>query len=410
MQQMFIVTLYIGLSVVVVYSLFNLWLIKCWYNCAKKQHKASNQSHVTSTNPRPTIDIIVAVRNEALLNLTITSLAQQQYPTDKYQIILVDDFTNDVKSLSVLAQIQESNWPVRLKIIRLCDELPKAYEQVPNKKRALEIGAKASTAQYLLFTDGDCIAHPRWLETLTDYMADNNLYKMVLAGIKPLPGSGFIHQFASSEQAALTIVAGGSLLAGIPLMANGANLYISREVFEEINGYSPWLDKPSGDDIILLRKVHQKYPKEIGFCFHSKAIIETRFPKDFSSFWNQRRRWVSKSLSMPSKQITAVILLIFFTQVCMIALLGVMGFAIYQSNIKLLWLSCSGIFLKTFIDSILIALGFRYIGYKMKLRDYLLMPLHQLVNIVYNMALGLYSLASNGKGYLWKGRKVTKTP
>ena len=118
-------------------------------------------------------------------------------------------------------------------------------------------------------------------------MADNNLYKMVLAGIKPLPGSGFIHQFASSEQAALTIVAGGSLLAGIPLMANGANLCISREVFEEINGYSPWLDKPSGDDIILLQCI-KKYPKEIGFCFHSKAIIETRFPKDFSSFWNQR--------------------------------------------------------------------------------------------------------------------------
>ena len=72
------------------------------------------------------------------------------------------------------------------------------------------------------------------------------------------------------------------------------------------------LTNPQRDDIILLRKVHQKYPKEIGFCFHSKAIIETRFPKDFSSFWNQRRRWVSKSLSMPSKQITAVILLMFF--------------------------------------------------------------------------------------------------
>ena len=65
-------------------------------------------------------------------------------------------------------------------------------------------------------------------------------------------------------------------------MANGANLCISREVFEEINGYSPWLDKPSGDDIILLRKVHQKdTPKRFGFCFHPKAIIETEDPKNF---------------------------------------------------------------------------------------------------------------------------------
>jgi hypothetical protein len=91
-------------------------------------------------------------------------------------------------------------------------------------------------------------------------------------------------------------------------------------------------------------------------------------------------------------------------------LLGAAVFSIYQNDFILFWLSCSGILLKTLIDSMLIVIGLRYTGYKMKLSDYLFMPLHQLINVVYNMALGLYSLASNGKGYLWKGRRVIINP
>ena len=60
---------------------------------------------------------------------------------------------------------------------------------------------------------------------------------------------------------------------------------------------------------------------------------------------------------MPSKQITAVILLMFFTQVCMVMLLGAAVLPIYQNDFRLFWLSCSGILLKTFIDSMLIVIG-----------------------------------------------------
>ena len=115
------------------------------------------------------------------------------------------------------------------------------------------MGAKASKASFLAFTDGDCIAQPGWLKALAEEI-NPNLCKMVLAGIKPIDRGGFVRHFAMMEQAALTVLSGASLMKGFPLMANGANLLISRQVFEEIKGFYPWEGKPSGDDIILLRK------------------------------------------------------------------------------------------------------------------------------------------------------------
>ena len=56
-------------------------------------------------------------------------------------------------------------------------------------------------------------------------------------GIKPIGRGGFVRHFAMMEQAALTMLSGASLMAGLPLMANGANLLISRQ--EEIKAY-PW--------------------------------------------------------------------------------------------------------------------------------------------------------------------------
>lgn len=407
---MFIVTLYIGMGVVIVYCFFTMWLFWHWpIRLAKKEDQAAE---IMKDKPYklPTIDIVLSVRNEPLLERTIDSLAQQDYPADHLGVIIVDDFTNDERSLSVLNQIEQKEWPIALQIIRLHHKLSASYANLPNKKRALTMGAKASKASFLAFTDGDCIAQPSWLKGLTREINRNNQCKMVLAGIKPIDQGGFVRHFAMMEQAALTILSGTSLMAGLPLMANGANLLISRQVFEEIKAYYPWEGKPSGDDIILLRKVHGKYPNDIAFCFHPNAIMKTQFPSDLPTFWNQRRRWASKTFTMPSKQITAVMMLMFFTQLFVALFLGVIGTSLYNQDLKYVGITCIGVFIKTLVDGILIFYGAKYVQYPLKFIDILLMPFFQVINVLYNLVLGLQSIVSNGKGYLWKGRRVNTKP
>lgn len=407
---MFIVTLYIGLGAVIAYCFFTMWLFWHW---PVRQTKKRNQTAEIAKDKLyifPTIDIVLSVRNEPLLQRTIDSLAQQDYPADYFGLIIVDDFTNDEKSLTVLNQIEQKKWPIAVQIIRLRQELSASYAHLPNKKRALTVGAKASKASFLAFTDGDCIAQPEWLKALTSEINHNNQCKMVLAGIKPIDQGGFVRHFAMMEQAALTVLSGASLMAGIPLMANGANLLISRQVFEEIKAFYPWEGKPSGDDIILLRKVHGRYPNDIAFSFHPNSIMKTQFPSDLPAFWNQRRRWASKTFTMPSKQITAVMMLMFFTQLFVAFLLGVIGIGLYFQNQNYIGITCTGVIIKTLVDGILIFYGAKYVQYPLKFTDFLLMPFFQVINVLYNIVLGLQSLVSNGKGYLWKGRRVNTKP
>ena len=96
---MFIVTLYIGLGVVIAYCFFTMWLFGHWpIRLAKKEYQASEIMKDKPYN-LPTIDIVLSVRNEPLLERTINSLAQQDYPADHLGLIIVDDFTNDERSL-----------------------------------------------------------------------------------------------------------------------------------------------------------------------------------------------------------------------------------------------------------------------------------------------------------------------
>ena len=407
---MFIVILYIALTVVVVYCLFTLWMFWHWPNHLAKKEDQPAEIMTDKSYSFPTIDIILSVRNEPLLQRTIDSLAQQDYPADHLGVIIVDDFTDDERSLSALHEIEQKEWPIALQVIRLRHKLSASYANLPNKKRALTLGAKASKASFLAFTDGDCIAQPGWLKALAEEINPNSKCKMVLAGIKPIDRGGFVRHFAMMEQAALTVLSGASLLKGFPLMANGANLLISRQVFEEIKAFYPWEGKPSGDDIILLRKVHGRYPKDIAFSFHPNAIMKTQFPSDLTTFWNQRRRWASKTFTMPSKEITAVMMLMFFTQLVIALFLGIIGISLYNQDLNYVGITCAGFFIKTLVDGILIFYGAKYVQYPLKIIDILLMPFFQVINVLYNLVLGIQSILSNGKGYLWKGRRVNTNP
>ena len=113
---------------------------------------------------------------------------------------------------------------------------------------------------------------------------------------------------------------------------------------------------------------------------------------------------------MPSKQITAVMMLMFFTQLFVAFFLGIIGIGLYFQNLNYIEITCTGVTIKILVDGILIFYGAKYVQYPLKFTDFLLMPFFQVINVLYNIVLGLQSLVSNGKGYLWKGRRVNTKP
>jgi cellulose synthase/poly-beta-1,6-N-acetylglucosamine synthase-like glycosyltransferase len=94
-------------------------------------------------------------------------------------------------------------------------------------------------------------------------------------------------------------------------MCNGANLAYSKDAFVAVNGFKGVDNIASGDDMLLMHKIHKQYPGKIGYLFAQGAIVHTAAMADWKSFINQRIRWASKATSYDDKRIFRVLLLVY---------------------------------------------------------------------------------------------------
>ncbi|MFB6263242.1 MAG: glycosyltransferase family 2 protein [Bradymonadaceae bacterium] len=99
---------------------------------------------------RPTVSVIIPVYDDYLSLLQcLDALAEQTYPDDRYEVVVVDNGTPDERRASV-------------------DELHECVrttsESTPGSYAARNRGIAESTGEVLAFTDADCRPSPDWLE------------------------------------------------------------------------------------------------------------------------------------------------------------------------------------------------------------------------------------------------------
>ena len=98
-------------------------------------------------NSNPLVSVVIPTHNrkEKLFSL-IKSIFRSNYPSDKLEIIVVDDASSDGTCDMVKKFYPE------VKVIRIDNEV------FPAKAR--DIGARRSRGDYIFFIDDDCIVHP----------------------------------------------------------------------------------------------------------------------------------------------------------------------------------------------------------------------------------------------------------
>ena len=103
----------------------------------------------------PSVDVVIPARGEAeILPRTLPSLLAQDYP-GTWQIILVDDYSQDGTGAVARDIAHLLTIPERLTVIAP----PPLAEGWAGKVAAMHAGALRSRADHILFTDAD-IAHP----------------------------------------------------------------------------------------------------------------------------------------------------------------------------------------------------------------------------------------------------------
>ncbi len=328
-----------------------------------------------------TFSIIIPVRNEVNnLSRLLESIHQQDYPDEKFEIIVVDDSSED----GTLEQVKSESHS-GLKFLSLSGGKK-------GKKAAIELGVANATKEIILTTDGDCRVPQTWLSSFNQAFDERT--KMVVGPVK-MTYSNFLGALQSFDFSILIGYAASLVGMGIPSMSNGANLAYRREVFGEVGGYSGNDQIPSGDDEFLLLKVVKKHPSGIRFLKDSGAVVSTEPKPGFMELLNQRIRWLSKwTLHKNPKIIVSVIAILIDNLAMILCILGlIFGF------------------LPAWVGLVLVGRFLIKGLFSMQTNKLLQGKTNWLAVIVYEFIYPFYvvllSLASIFGYYTWKGRKYT---
>ena len=340
--------------------------------------------------PATRFSVIIPARNEeAVITHCLKRILEQNYPADLFQIIVVNDHSTDATADRVLA-IAKTNSNVQL--IQLADYVDANINAY--KKRAIEIAVAESNGDWIVTTDADCIAPKNWLLQFDHFIQQKNpvfIAAPVMFSLTP----SWLGLFQVLDFMSLQGITAAAVAAGSHTMCNGANLAYKKEAFERVGKFKGIDHIASGDDMLLMYKIKQHYPHQLGFIYSSNMIVQTAPMTTWKEFLNQRIRWASKANSYSDKTILPVLVLVYcFNVLLLIALLtGIFIQGLYP------WV-CYSLMLKTIVEFIFMIPVARFFGLTNTLFFF---PLMQPFHIVYTVIAGW--LGKFGT-YQWKGRMV----
>lgn len=331
--------------------------------------------------PKTNFSIIVPFRNEAEnLAILLDSFSKLNYPTNLFEVILVDDESETkfkVQTLkfkvSVLNNIRVSNSP---------------------KKDAIVSAMNVVNTDWVITTDADCVVNTNWLLTIDNYI-QNHKVAMIAGAVTYDCSNSFIHQFQQLDLASLQGATIGSFGMGKGFMCNGANLAYTKTLFQDLNGFNGNDKIASGDDVFLLQKAIAQFPEQVHYLKSKNNIVTTKPLNDWRSLFYQRVRWASKTTSYQSSFGKFLGFVVLMGNLCWILAVGFWIFGLISiENIIVLSL------LKFSVDAVLIFKTNTFLAQKSR---YFI--LSSLFYPFFSVCVAFYSLF--GK-YKWKGRQFSK--
>lgn len=337
--------------------------------------------------PKTKFSIIVPFRNEAenLPNL-LESFSKLNYPIDLFEIILVDDDSEERLQIADFRPERERTGEA-LKISVIDNT------RVSNspKKDAITTAVQFVKNDWIITTDADCVVNENWLLALDNYI-QNHAVSMIVGAVAYDCKDSFLHHFQQLDLASLQGATIGSFGLGKGFMCNGANFGYTKNMFLALNGFDGNDKIASGDDVFLLQKAVNKFPKKVHYLKSKNTIVITKPLNDWKSLFYQRVRWASKTGSYQSAFGKVLGLVVFGGNVGLLFVVSCLLF--WKLADYLLWFL---LFSKLAVDFVLIHKTNCFL--KTKTNTFFISSLFY---PFFSVSVALYSLF--GK-YEWKGRR-----
>lgn len=331
------------------------------------------------------LSVVIALRNEvANVDALLHSLRQQDYPLDAFEIILVDDFSTDDTAQKIRQQLPVNGFLFQ----------PDGEAAHSSKKKAIAFGIAQAKGELIVTTDADCRFTPQWLSTINAFYRAKES-RFVAAPVKYEYGSDWLSQLQALDFIVLQGITGAAVSSRHHALCNGANLAYRKEAFYSVNGFEGIDGIASGDDLLLMQKIWDRFPHHVHYLKSAKAIVTTTPMPDWKSLLMQRRRWASKTFHYTDHKLTATLGFVFLFNVWFVVLLVAGLFT------PICFLYALGfLLLKTMIEWSFVAGVSRFFGEEKLMKRFLFF---QPVHIFYTVVTGLLS---QWGAYEWKGRRT----
>lgn len=332
------------------------------------------------------VSVVIAVRNEEKnVPILVDFLAAQDYPKHLFEVILVDDHSED-GTVAALRHL-----PPGFSFFSL-----PGGEQ--SKKKAIAAGIAAARGDLIVTTDADCTMGKEWISALAGFYEETGA-SFIAAPVCMRPGNAMSSIFQGLDFLGLQGITGAAVHRHLHTLCNGANLAYPRRIFMDVGGFEGIDSIPSGDDMLLMYKIFERDPSGVRYLKAREAIVQTQPEPGWRSFLNQRIRWSSKAVHYRDKRVFYILLLVYAVNICFLVLgvaacvdAGWLGFLV-------LFLTAKVLIEYPFVNAVAI-----FFGQQHRMRYFALMqPLH----IAYTIVAGWLGRFGS---YRWKSRLVKNTP
>ncbi len=342
-----------------------------------------------SRNYTPFVSVIIPFRNESHNILTsLESLENQSYPKDKFEVIYVNDSSED----DSLKKITDAKKSFNIKVV----SVPEDFYQSAHKKRAIKFGLKNSSGEIIVTTDADCTHHIHWLRNMLSAFDSDTGF--VSGPVKFVEEDSLFEKLQKLEFSGLVLTGAGLIGIGKPLICNAANIAYRKTAFDSVNGFDDQLNLSSGDDELLMQKIARAKTFKVKFCYNIEAIVLTKGNESLNKFYHQRKRWASKGLFYADKIVILKLVLIFLFY---LSLPVQIYLSIFQSWVFVI--PALGILVIKYISEYyILRTGINFLFTK-KLLNYL--PIAEILQIPYIIISGISGAFGN---YSWKSRKIKR--
>jgi len=356
----------------------------------------------------PFVSILVAARNEErTIADCLESLVQQQYPSDRYEVVVVNDRSTD-NTPSIIRDYMERHNTVK------CVNIDSKPSGLTGKQNALNEGLKLCAGEIILNTDADCIAGPLWVRRIVSYFAPQVGFTIGFSTVYNTQGKGqkaegsVLHGLRSTlgdlfaglqslDMLFLMDAAAGVIGMSAPVSCLGRNLAYRKAILDDI-GYSE-MGYTITEDAALIQAVAHRAPNwDIAVAYDNDAAILTVAEEGVKQFLSQRTRWI---LGGQATRSWSLILLntVFLFHLCLAISFPLMFFAR-----SLIAVTLSAAFIKAILDFVRcwrVCKEFK----RTKLLK-LFVP-YEIFMICYSILIGFGSMFI--RKVWWKGDKYTRS-